>query len=64
MNKTNHKAVGRYCYGGKIYLGQCDCGRDHLIDVDQLQELMNKSFVKPKSPVAVFVKAARALSLF
>ena len=49
MNKANHKALGRYCYGGKIYVGQCQCGQDHLLDVDQLEEVIKNSYIKPKS---------------
>jgi len=34
MNKSNHKAVGRYCYGGKIYVGQCEhCGDEHHLTI-------------------------------
>jgi hypothetical protein len=51
MNNFNHKSIGRYCYGGKIYAGQCDCGHDILIGVEQLKVLVEKSYVKPNRPV-------------
>jgi len=59
MNNSNHKTIGRYCYGGKIYAGQCDCGHEILIGVEQLKDLVNKSYVKPRQPA--FIKL---LSLF
>jgi len=66
MNKANHKALGRYAYGGKIFLGECHaCGREHYLTIDQVQEVVNTSYIKPqpilrqkfKSRVAIFEKA-------
>jgi len=65
MNTTNHKALGRYCYGGKIYLGQCkDCGQEHYLDVREMQEAINNSYLQPQSKlqqklgrVAILAKA-------
>ncbi len=66
MNKSNHRALGRYAYGGKICLGVCnDCGREHYLTIDQVQEVVNNSYIKPrtgwqqkfKGRVAVFEKA-------
>jgi len=55
MNKANHKALGRYCYGGKIYTGLCDkCGKEHLMTIDQVQEVISNSYLKPKSNVQKF----------
>jgi len=50
MNKSNHKALGRYCYGGKIYAGICPkCGQEHLLETDQVQEIVNNSYIAPQS---------------
>ena len=66
MNKANHKALGRYAYGGKIFLGEChDCGKEHYLTIDQVQEVVNTSYIKPqpilrqkiKGHVAIFERA-------
>ncbi|MCX6795779.1 MAG: hypothetical protein NT165_03610 [Candidatus Falkowbacteria bacterium] len=55
MNKANHKALGRYAYGGKIFLGEChDCGREHYLTVDQVQEVVSNSYLKPKTSLQRF----------
>jgi hypothetical protein len=70
MNKSNHKAVGRYCYGGKIYAGQCPhCGGEHHLTIEQTQELINGSYVQPQTKLQQKMKSRvavmqRAFSLF
>jgi len=55
MNKANHKALGRYAYGGKIFLGEChQCGKEHYLTVDQVQEVVSNSYVTPKSSLRKF----------
>lgn len=46
MNNFNHKKIGRYCYGGKVYAGQCECGREILLDVATTKELVKNSYIK------------------
>ncbi|MEI8360910.1 MAG: hypothetical protein WCG01_02185 [bacterium] len=55
MNKANHKALGRYAYGGKIFLGEChDCGKEHYLTVDQVQEVISNSYLRPKTGLQRF----------
>jgi len=70
MNKANHKALGRYCYGGKIYTGLCPkCGTEHLVTIDQVQEIINNSYLQPQSKLQQKFKGRvavleKAFSLF
>ena len=70
MNKSNHKAVGRYCYGGKIYVGQCsNCGGEHHLTIEQVQELVNSSYIRPQTKLQQKIKGRvavlqKAFSLF
>ena len=62
MNKANHKALGRYAYGGKIYLGVCnECGREHYLTVDQVQEVINNSYIKPRTGLQQKIKGRVAV---
>jgi len=57
MNKSNHKALGRYCYGGKIYIGQCaKCGHEHLLETNQVQEVINNSYITPHLSLGMKLK--------
>lgn len=44
MNKSNHKAIGRYCYGGKFYAGDCPCGKEYYVSQEQLEQLANNYY--------------------
>ena len=50
MNKANHKAIGKYCYGGKFYAGDCACGREHYLTAEQLKELSENSYFTVAHP--------------
>ncbi len=70
MNKSNHKAVGRYCYDGKIYVGQCaHCGGEHHLTIEQVQELVDNSYIRPQTKLQQTMKGRvailqKAFSLF
>jgi hypothetical protein len=57
MNQSNHKALGRYCYGGHIYAGQCSkCGYEHLLTADQAQEMINNCYLAPQTKLQQAMK--------
>ena len=62
MNKVNHKTIGRYCYGGKIYVGQCShCGGEHFLTVEEVQGLVNKSYIRPQTKLQQKLKSRVAI---